>query len=194
MSPTRNQNRVYSWQLPRLRTCEESWWKLRQEVQYSPMIYHHLRMIWWFECRRPCWRSHFAELMILDRFTVSLYIHSILILLHLLKFQGDKWWPHQAADGEANLMVGKPTYFMFGICDDILWIFFLKRWGLFLNMWFCCSFVHRRQETLSVEAPIQVWTKRRFFHGCLDVNQWVNSRSLANIWLKDLEQWKMNKT
>ena len=113
----------------RLRTCEESWWKLRQEVQYSPMIYHHLRMIWWFECRRPCWRSHFAELMILDRFTVSLSIHSVLILLHLLKFQGDKWWPHQAADGEANLMVGKQPISCLGFVMTFYGFFFLKIWG-----------------------------------------------------------------
>ena len=95
----------------------------------------------------------------------------------------------------------KATYFMFGICDDILWIFFLKIWGLLVPLR-CDSSV---LVPTGVKRPSasrhrsRCGKKRSFFHGCLDVNQLVNLLSLATFdtffkRLKDLEQWKVNKT
>lgn len=147
MSPTRNQNRVYSWQpVQQTDRTVPLWFRsdaqienLRRKLMETqaggtvqsndlPSSKNDL-VIWMPKAMLKvtfCWIDDLGSF---HSFTFYSF-YSILILLHLLKFQGDKWWPHQAADGEANLMVGKQPIIMFGICDDILWIFFL-RYGAF---------------------------------------------------------------
>ena len=77
----------------------------------------------------------------------------------------------------------KATYFMFGICDDILWIFLLKIWGLLVPLR-CDSAVLLSTGVKRLSASrhrSRCGKKRSVFHGCLEVNQWVNSLSLATF-------------
>ena len=144
MSPTRNQNRVYSWQpVQQTDRTVPLWFRsdaqienLRRKLMETqaggtvqsndlPSSKNDL-VIWMPKAMLKvtfCWIDDFGSFHSFTFYSFCSYFAPFAQISRWQMMASPSCWRRGKSYGR------KATYFMFGICDDILWIFFLKIWG-----------------------------------------------------------------